>query len=378
MTTSSPKKIRETLLVIEGNADIFNVINHLLSNDYDVRNANSGEKGLHLAIDEPHPALILLDISLPDLDGHAVCRQLKGHAATRDIPVIFLSTQHDEANEEAGFALGAVDYITKPISGPILRARVKTHIGTKRNTDFIRDKNIFLVGEVTKRAKELEFIQDATILALASLAETRDNETGNHIRRTQHYVRVLAERLQRHPRFSLMLTRTNIELIHKSAPLHDIGKIGIPDAILLKPGRLTAAEFEVMKSHPAIGKEALELAERQMGRSVPFLAFAKEIAYGHQERWDGGGYPQGVSGDRIPISARLMAVADVYDALISQRVYKPAMRHEQAIAIIASGRGTHFDPDIVDAFLAIEEQVRKIAKQFVDVPPEAIEPDGRE
>ncbi|MFZ4538844.1 HD-GYP domain-containing protein [Propionivibrio sp.] len=357
----------DTVLVIDDSPEILGIINALLKRDYRVKAANSGEKGLTLALAEPKPDIILLDIMMPEMNGHEVCRRLKADRATRDIPVIFLTAMNNEADEETGFALGAVDYITKPISGPILLARVRTHLGMKLAADFIKDKNIFLVGEVSKRARELEFIQDVTILTLASLAETRDNETGNHLRRTQHYVRVLAEHLQRHPHFSLLLTRTNIELITKSAPLHDIGKVGIPDHILLKPGRLTANEFFVMQTHPALGKAAIEHAERQMGRSVPFLSFAKEIAYSHQEKWDGSGYPEGLAGENIPIAARLMTVADVYDALISHRVYKPCMSHEAASEIIREGRGTHFDPDVVDAFLKIHEQFREIAARFCEV-----------
>jgi putative two-component system response regulator len=363
---------RDTVLVIDDSPEIIAIINALLKNDYRIKAANGGEKGLLLANSEPRPDLILLDIMMPDVNGHEVCSRLKADRATRDIPVIFLTAMNNEADEEAGFALGAVDYIAKPISGAILRARVKTHLSMKLASDFIKDKNIFLVGEVGKRAKELEFIQDVTILALASLAETRDNETGNHLRRTQHYVRALAERLQRHPHFSLLLTRTNIELIYKSAPLHDIGKVGIPDNILLKPGRLTAAEFEVMKTHASLGREAIEHAEQQMGRSAPFLGFAKEIAGSHQEKWDGSGYPEGLAGTRIPIAARLMAVADVYDALISLRAYKPPMSHAEATRIIVEGRGSHFDPDVVDAFLAIADEFREIAARFHEPSGEGI------
>jgi putative two-component system response regulator len=364
---SSPAcETRDTVLVIDDSPEILGIINALLKDDYRLKAANGGEKGLRLANSEPKPDIILLDIMMPDLSGHEVCRRLKADRATRDIPVIFLTAMNNEADEEAGFELGAVDYIAKPISGPILRARVKTQLGAKLAADFIKDKNVFLVGEVSKRAKELEFIQDVTILSLASLAETRDNETGNHLRRTQHYVRALALQLQRQPHFSHILTRTNIELIFKSAPLHDIGKVGIPDSILLKPGRLTAEEFAVMKTHAALGKEAIEHAEQQMGRSAPFLHFAKEIAGSHQEKWDGSGYPEGLAGERIPVSARLMAVADVYDALVSRRVYKPSMSHEAACAIILEGQATHFDPEIVDAFLAIQAQFREIAMRFSD------------
>jgi putative two-component system response regulator len=198
------------------------------------------------------------------------------------------------------------------------------------------------------------------------MAETRDNETGNHIRRTQHYVRALAEQLRGHPRFAAYLNERNILMLFKSAPLHDIGKVGIPDAILKKPGRLTAEEFEIMKTHTTLGRDAIEHAESELDGSVDFLRTAKEIAYSHQEKWDGSGYPLGLAGDAIPLSARLMALADVYDALISRRVYKAPMTHEQAAAILRAGRGRHFDPDVTDAFCAIEDEFRAIAARYRD------------
>lgn len=364
---------RDTVLVIDDNTEIISIINGLLKNVYRIVAANCGEKGLLLADRDPKPSVILLDVKMPDIDGFEVCKRLKSNPATRDIPVIFLTARNTEMDEEAGFALGAVDYISKPISGPILRARVKTQLEAKHAADFVKDKNIFLVGEVSKRSKELEFSQDVTILALASLAETRDNETGNHLRRTQAYIRLLAESLERHPRFSLKLTPGNIDLIYKSAPLHDIGKVGIPDEILLKPGKLTLEEFEVMKTHTTLGLEAIEKAEREIGRSAPFLAFAKEIAGSHQEKWDGSGYPKGLAGESIPISARLMAVADVYDALVSIRPYKEPFSHTQAYQIIAEGKGKHFDPDIVDAFLKIHSKFEEIAKRYSDEKLEVTE-----
>jgi len=201
---------------------------------------------------------------------------------------------------------------------------------------------------------------------MASLAETRDSDTGNHIRRTQYYVRALAERLKTHPRFAHFLTDANIETLFKSAPLHDIGKVGIPDRILLKPGHFDAQELKIMKTHATLGRDAISHAERSLGTQVEFLSMAKEIALSHQEKWDGSGYPEGLAGDAIPISARLMAIADVYDALISRRVYKEAMPHEQAVQIIADGKGTHFDPDMVDAFVQISEEFRTIAEHFAD------------
>ena len=259
-----------------------------------------------------------------------------------------------------------MDYITKPVSPPIVMARVATHLSLKATADFLRDKSEFLEREVAKRTHEVQAIQDVTIMTMASLAETRDNETGNHIRRTQFYVKALAYRLKDHPRFRDFLTPVNIELLFKSAPLHDIGKVGIPDAILLKPGKLTGEEFEVMKGHTTLGRDAIEQAELRLGMKVDFLQFAKQIAYGHQEKWDGSGYPLGISGDAIPIPARLMALADVYDALISKRVYKPAFTHEQASDIIVEGRGKHFDTDITDAFVAIAAEFREIATRYSD------------
>ena len=205
---------------------------------------------------------------------------------------------------------------------------------------------------------------------MASLAETRDNETGNHIIRTQHYVKLLAMQLREHPRFAHYLDDATIDLLFKSAPLHDIGKVGIPDSILLKPGKLTQEEFETMKTHTTLGRSAIEAAELRLGRNVPFLRCAKEIAYSHQEKWDGSGYPLGLAGDTIPLSARLMAIADVYDALISRRVYKPAFTHEAAMAIIEEGSGRHFDPDLVAAFVTIQLQCREISEQYANTDEE--------
>ncbi len=218
---------------------------------------------------------------------------------------------------------------------------------------------------VDERTKELIHTQEATIHCMASLAETRDPETGAHIRRTQNYVKLLAEYLQENPRFSHFLNENTIDLIYKSAPLHDIGKVGIKDEILLKPGKLTSDEFEAMKLHTVYGRSALSAAEETLG-SNSFLSLAKEIAFTHQEKWDGSGYPQGLKGEEIPVSGRLMAIADVYDALISKRVYKPALPHDEAMEIIRQGRGSHFDSDVVDAFLALEEQIKSIAKKNTD------------
>jgi len=357
------------ILAVDDTPDNLTLIAEVLKPHYAVKVAINGEKALKIVRAEAPPDLILLDVMMPGLTGYDVCRQLKEDPATRDIPIIFLTAMAAEKDEKRGLDLGAVDYITKPISPSIVLARVKNHLQIKAAADFLRDKNAYLEQEVTKRGRELAAIQDVTILAMASLAETRDNETGNHIRRTQHYVRILAERLSAHPRFRSYLTSAQIDTLFKSAPLHDIGKVGIPDRILLKPGRFTPEEFEIMKTHTTLGYEAIASAEGQLGMPVGFLTCAKEIALSHQEKWDGTGYPAGLAGDAIPASARLMAVADVYDALISRRVYKEGMSHEQAVGIIESGKGKHFDPDIVGAFVAVADEFKAIARRFSDSDP---------
>ena len=358
--------VKPTILVVDDTPDNLSLMRELLRKDYQVQLANGGERALKLAAMQPQPDLILLDIMMPVMDGYEVCRRLKSDAATRDIPVVFLTAKADVEDEKRGLELGAVDYITKPISPPVVLARVKIHLALKAHADFLRDKSDFLEAEVSKRTREVLAIQDVTILAMATLAETRDLDTGNHIRRTQHYVKALAEKLRTHPRFAGVLTDNYIQMLFKSAPLHDIGKVGIPDRILLKPGRLTPEEFEIMKTHTTLGRDAIEHAEIQLGMPVEFLSTAKEIALSHQEKWDGSGYPQGLAGEAIPLSARLMAVADVYDALISRRVYKNSVPHEQAVAIIQEGRGVHFDPDITDAFVELQESFRAIAARFAD------------
>jgi len=357
---------KPTILVVDDIPDNIDLLCAVLEDDYRTKIAVNGERALKIANGESKPDLILLDVMMPGMSGYDVCKALKANPATRDIPIIFVTAMSETVDEQLGLSLGAADYITKPISAPIVQARIKTQLSMKRVHDFLRDQNSFLETEIEKRTREIVALQDVTIHTMASLAETRDSETGNHIRRTAHYVKTLAEKLRTNPRFSAFLTDKNIELLFKSAPLHDIGKVGIPDRILLKPGRFEGNEFEIMKTHTTLGRDAIRQAERELGLEVDFLKFAKEIAYGHQEKWDGSGYPEGLSGDDIPISARLMAVADVYDALISRRVYKPSMSHEAAVAIIAEGRGKHFDPDMVDAFMELQQDFIDIAKRYAD------------
>ncbi len=357
---------KATVLVIDDSPDNLTLMSGLLKVLYRVKVADSGAAGLKVARSAQPPDLILLDVMMADMDGYEVCTQLKADLPTSAIPVIFLTARSDTADEEKGLSLGAVDYITKPISPAIFLARVATQLALKASADMLRDQNGYLEQEVARRTRELSIVQDVTILAMTSLGETRDSDTGNHIRRTQNYVKALAQALCSHARFSSDLTAQVIDILFKSAPLHDIGKVGIPDRILLKPSKLTFEEFELMKTHTTLGFDAIEQAEKALGFEVPFLRTAKEITLSHQEKWDGSGYPQGLKGDAIPVSARLMAVADVYDALISRRVYKDPVPHDRAVQIIFQGRGAHFDPDMVDAFIEIQDEFHAIAQRFQD------------
>ena len=379
-------KQRPHVLVVDDQADNLLILEDLLSVRYEVHPATSGTEALQYLESGGAADIILLDVLMPRPDGFEVCERLKSSESTRHIPVMFLTGLDRPEDEERGLALGAEDFIHKPISPAVVMARIRTHLALSRATRALERRNADLEQLVAERTIEIseqarrlvdskqEVIaaQAATITAFCALAEARDNETGNHIRRTQHYVRILAEALSHHPRFASQLNEDAIRLLFKSAPLHDVGKVATPDAILLKKGALTPDEWVIMKQHCVCGRNAILQAERALGGSTEtsFLRYAAEIAYGHHERWDGSGYPQGSVGDDIPLSARLMAVADVYDALISRRVYKPPFSHETALALIRDERGSHFDPDIVDAFLRVAEEFAGIARNFSDEPEE--------
>jgi putative two-component system response regulator len=369
MTAAAPFFVfheKPTILVVDDTPDNLTLMTALLKDDYRVKVAHNGERALRLVQGSDPPALVLLDIMMPGMDGYEVCRRLKADPLTESIPVIFLTARSEAEDESRGLSVGAVDYIVKPISPPVVMARIRTQLMLKSASDFLRGKSDLLESEVARRTAEIQDLQDAMVLSMASLAETRDNETGNHLRRTQHYVKRLAQQLRLNPRFADELNDRCIDLLFKSAPLHDIGKVGIPDSILLKPSRLDPAEFEIMKTHTTLGRDAIVHAEQALGHEVPFLRFAKEIALSHQEKWDGSGYPEALVGEAIPLSARLMALADVYDALISKRVYKPAFTHEDSVRMILEGSGTHFDPNVAQAFQAVQEDFRQIAARYRD------------
>ena len=355
-----------TILIVDDSPENLMVLTELLSPHYRVLAAQSGEKCLRIVSADPKPDLILLDVMMPGMDGYEVLRQLRQSPISSRIPVVLLTALADPQSEEFGLSLGAADYITKPIKPVVVQARVRTQLEAKQARDGLQNQNAALEAEVARRMAENDLIQQVSIRALAHLAEIRDPETGNHILRTQGYVRLLASALADHPRFADTLTPGYIDLLSRSAPLYDIGKVGIPDHILLKPGKLTPEEWQIMRTHAKLGSDAIEEAEQDMEKPLAFLTLAKEIAHWHHEKWDGSGYPDGLQGDAIPLSARLMALADVFDALICARVYKPAMSYDEARALILSGSGHHFDPDVVTAFDRHFDAFVTIAERYQD------------
>ena len=352
---------RERILIVDDTPDNILLLREILD-DYTVLAAANGPEALEVAATDPQPDCILLDVLMPVMDGYEVCRRLKAQERTRHIPVLFVTTLHDTQDETRGLELGAVDYITKPVRPPVVRARVRNHLRLKAYQEHLEA----LVDQRTQGIVQTEHV---AILTLAALAETRDNELGGHFQRTQHTARLLAENLVTMPDYLDFFRETGIEVLFHSLPLHDVGKVGIPDRILLKPGRLTPEEFAIMKLHTVYGRDILKRAEGSLAAGS-FLATARDVAYTHHEKWDGTGYPQGLAGRDIPLCGRIMAVADVYDALISKRVYKQPIAHRDAVTIIAQGRGTFFEPAIVDIFLSHQEAIRRLSLEFADVDEE--------
>jgi putative two-component system response regulator len=336
--------LKPTILVVDDMPDNIRIIHGVLADKFTVRAATSGQKALELAQMEPLPDLILLDVMMPIMSGFEVCQQLKLDPNTSRIPIIFVTAKTEEWDEQTGLELGAVDYICKPISPAVLTVRVKNQLALANQARQLEDL-------VKLRTKELENTRHKIILKLGRAAEFRDNETGLHIVRIGHLSQMLAQHIG--------ATDTWCEHILHASPMHDIGKIGIPDAILLKPGRLTDDERTIMQQHPILGAEILEDDD-----NAPLLVMAKEIALYHHEHWNGNGYPTGISGKDIPLSARIVAIVDVFDALTSTRPYKKPWPTQTALDYIADGAGKQFDPDLVTAFLACRDKVEQIKLQF--------------
>jgi len=345
-------------LVVDDTKTNIEVLEGILSNDYDMYVALNGKKALMLA-EKLKPDLILLDVMMPEMDGYETLRQMRANGLVENTPVIFLTAKADSKSEQTGLDLGAVDYITKPFNPDLVRLRIKNQLEFKHQRDHLHD----IVDEQTKT---LRTTLNVMLNCLGSLAEHRDTDTGEHIKRTQVVVQMLAEKLKHHPRFAQFIPNQEyIGYYAGAAPLHDIGKVGIPDEILHKPGRLDDQEREVMSAHPQIGYDVLVRATRELGEH-PLVRIAADITLYHHERWDGLGYPTKKKGDEIPVGARLMAVADVYDALVSRRPYKEPFSHDVAVGEIKKGSGTQFDPDVVEAFIEIESALPSIYEKFKD------------
>lgn len=322
----------------------------------------NGTLALRAASRNP-PDLILLDIMMPDMSGFEVCRRLKADKVLQEIPVIFISALDDEPSKLKAFYEGGVDYVTKPFHEEEVLARVRTHLSLRRMRRELQDQNLYLQDLVRAQVREISDLQLATILALSKLTEIRDYGTGRHIECTQSMCRTLALELREHPRFAGSISDAFVENIYHAAALHDIGKVGIPDSILLKSGRLTPGEFEIMKRHTVIGAMTLQSVRAQYPQNE-FVNMGIAITRSHHERWDGSGYPDGLSGERIPLSARIMALADVYSALRSKRPYKEAFTHEESHQIILQGTGTHFDPVVVQAFRVLDHEFKAMADGY--------------
>ncbi|MDD2534633.1 MAG: response regulator [Eubacteriales bacterium] len=349
--------LRETILVIEDSPIHIDLLIQLLGPDYRVLVFTDGQTGLS-GVEKIVPDLVLLDILLPDIDGLEVCRQIKSNPFTQDIPVVILTSLTEATDEVSGLEAGASDFISKPFNPGLLKARIRVHLDLKKHRDRL-DK---LVDE---RTAELEKTKEAIIASLAILSEYRDFETGMHVQRTQAFIRCLAMKV-----WDLTgeeATSGMLDLLGQSAMLHDIGKVGIPDTILLKPGPLSEAEFDIIKKHPIIGADVLRRTEKILGSNT-FLRFALEIAESHHERWDGSGYPHGLKAEQIPLSAQLMTLVDVYDALTSNRPYKKHLPHEEAVRIIREGddriRPEHFSPVVQQAFFLVSEEFDHIRMIF--------------
>jgi len=352
--------LRKTIILVDDNISNLTIGKNVLRDKYNVFTVSSGEK-LFKMLEKITPNFIMLDIEMPEMDGYTVIRQLKKNPQTASIPVIFLTARNDSNSELEGLSLGAVDYISKPFSPPLLLKRIELHSLIESQKRELQDYNDNLQEMVEKKTEDVFALQDAVLQAMAELVEYRDDNTGGHIERTRYYLHVLVNAmLERNLHPEQVSVWIKDKFFFTSVQLHDVGKISISDNILKKPGPLTPEEFEEMKSHTTFGAEIIENIKHRV-KEESFLDYAKIFALTHHEKWNGTGYPAGLSGEDIPLQGRLMAIADVYDALISERPYKTSMSHERAVSIIRDGSGTHFDPQLVEVFLSVADRFEQIA-----------------
>ncbi len=353
---------RSRVMVVDDNVTNLNIARKALEEEYDVMLIPSGEKAIEV-LNKIQPDLILLDIEMPGMDGFTAINRIKAMPTPIcDIPIIFLTAKAEAESEFEGLNLGALDYITKPFSVPLLLKRVQLHLKlAKQQKELMRYSNN-LEEMVSEKTKDIIELQYAVVYVMADMVERRDGSTGGHLSRTRQFMKELLDEVVDRGMHSELMDGIDNEMYAHACQMHDVGKISIQDGILLKPGKLTADEFEIMKQHAALGADAIINALNSI-KDAMFLEVAAEFANTHHEKWDGSGYPHGLKGEDIPITGRLMAIVDVYDALISERPYKKAMTHEEAIDIIAKDSGTHFDPALVDIFLSISDRFKVIAKE---------------
>lgn len=347
MQNAAPNAAQATILVVDDTPSNITVLVEILRVGYRVLAATSGEQALKIACGDPPPDLILLDVMMPVMSGHEVCERLKAESRTRKIPVIFVTAMNQVEDEARGFALGAVDYITKPVSPPIVKARVQTHLA-------LYDQNRELERLVRERTAELRHTRLEIIKRLGRAGEFRDNETGMHVVRVAHYCRLLGE--------AVRMNEEDVDLLFHAAPMHDIGKIGIRDNVLLKPGKLDDEEIKIMRRHVPFGAEII--GEHNDG----LLSMARLIALTHHEKWDGTGYHRSLKGEAIPLVGRITSIADVFDALTSVRPYKKAWPVQDAVTWIQREAGTSFDPELVKKFVAILPQILAVREKHSDAP----------
>lgn len=346
------------ILVVDDTIENLNLLTRMLKDfGYLVRPVPNGRLAL-MAAKNNIPDLILMDITMPEMDGYEVCRRLKEDPALRDVPVLFISALSQTSEKVKAFTAGGVDYITKPFQIEEVKARIETHLKLYR---LQKD----LAGQVQKQVEDISNSQMSMIFALAKLSEMRDDETGQHIERVQALCRILATLMISHPKFTHLIDMAFVDRIFFASPLHDIGKVGIPDSILMKNGKLTTEEFEIMKTHAMVGSQTLAAVQKHYPHNA-FINMGISISRSHHEKWNGKGYPDGLSAEAIPLSARMMAVVDVYDALRSKRVYKAALTHEGACAILRAEKGQHFDPDLIDVFFDHEHEFEQVYDTLVD------------
>ena len=343
--------MQKTIFVVDDVDTNLSAAKEALKEYYRVMTLPSAAKMFSL-IEKIMPDLILLDIEMPEIDGFEALRQLKSNAAQADIPVIFLTSMTDSEVEVRGFQLGVIDFITKPFSAPVLQNRIKTHLNID---ELIRERTT----KLQQRTEQLQRLQNGIVFVLADMVESRDQGTGGHVERTTTYIKLLVDAMIARGVYAVAFYEMDLESFVSSARLHDVGKISISDTILNKPGKLTDEEFEIMKSHAAEGERIIsQIVSRT--EDVEFLRNAKLFAGYHHERWDGKGYPHGVKGMDIPVQGRIMAIADVYDALISERPYKKPFTHEEAVKIMMENTEKQFDPSIADVFYAVRDQFKAV------------------